>query len=83
MGSAVPSRVSLLISILRLNLALTYYGIPLEFRGGVCPPLEHTNSGCGKREARNNWSVVVPEKATSVTGTTVSTTGTVPAETRR
>ena len=34
MGSAVPSRVSMLISILRLNLVLTY-GIPLEFRGGV------------------------------------------------
>ena len=33
-GSAVPSRVSLLISVLRLNLVLTY-GIPLEFRGGV------------------------------------------------
>ena len=33
-GSAVPSRVSLLISILRPNLVLTY-GIPLEFRGGV------------------------------------------------
>ena len=32
--SAVPSRVSLLISILRLNMVLTY-GIPLEFRGGV------------------------------------------------
>ena len=33
-GSAVPSRVSLLISILRLNLMLAY-GIPPEFRGGV------------------------------------------------
>ena len=33
-GSAVPSRVSLLISILRLNLVLTY-GISPEFRGGV------------------------------------------------
>ena len=33
-GSAVPSRVSLLISILRLNLVLTY-GIPPEFRDGV------------------------------------------------
>ena len=33
-GSAVPSRISLLISILRLNLVLTY-GIPPEFRGGV------------------------------------------------
>ena len=31
---AVPSRVSLLISILRLNLVLTYR-IPPEFRGGV------------------------------------------------
>ena len=34
MGSAVPSRTSLLISILGLNLVLTY-GIPPEFRGGV------------------------------------------------
>ena len=33
-GSAVPSPVSLLISILRLNLVLTYR-IPPEFRGGV------------------------------------------------
>ena len=32
--SAVPSRVSLLISTLRLNLVLTY-GILPEFRGGV------------------------------------------------
>ena len=31
----VPSRVSLLISILGLNLVLTYYGIPPEFHGGV------------------------------------------------
>ena len=33
-SSAVPSRVSLLTSILRLNLALTH-GTPPEFRGGV------------------------------------------------
>ena len=33
-GSAVPSRASLLISILRLNIVLTY-GIPPEFLGGV------------------------------------------------
>ena len=32
--SAVPSRVSLLISIRRLNLVLTR-GIPPDFRGGV------------------------------------------------
>ena len=33
-GSALPSRVSLLISILRLNTVITYK-IPPEFRGGV------------------------------------------------
>ena len=33
-GSAFPSSVSLLISILRLNLVLTY-GIPPDFRDGV------------------------------------------------
>ena len=33
-SSAVPSRVSLLISIPKLNLVLTY-GIPPEFHGGV------------------------------------------------
>ena len=43
-GSAVPSRVSLLISILRLNLVLTY-GIPPEFRGGVHLWNRHTPSG--------------------------------------
>ena len=32
-GTAVPSRVSLLISTLRLNMVLTY-GIPPEFHGG-------------------------------------------------
>ena len=34
-GSAVPSRASLVISILRLNLVLTSYVIPPEFRGSV------------------------------------------------
>ena len=43
-GSAVPSRVSLLISILRLNLVLTY-GIPPEFRAGVHLWNRHTPSG--------------------------------------
>ena len=32
-GSAVPSRVSLLVSILRLNMVLTYV-IPPDFHGG-------------------------------------------------
>ena len=31
---SVPSRISLLICILRLNLVLTY-GIPPKFRGGI------------------------------------------------
>ena len=49
-GSAVPSRVSLLISILRLNMVLIYEILP-EFRGGVrlCVRLliynHHTQSG--------------------------------------
>ena len=34
--SAVPSRASLLISILRLNMVLTH-GIPPDFSGGVNP----------------------------------------------
>ena len=34
MGSAVPSRVSLLIPVLRLNLVRTYR-IPPDFRDGV------------------------------------------------
>ena len=29
-----PSRVSLLISVLRMNMVLTY-GVPPDFRGGV------------------------------------------------
>ena len=46
-GLAVPSRVSLLISILGLNMLLTYYGIPPEFRCGVHLIIfnRHTPSG--------------------------------------
>ena len=52
-GSAVPSRVSLLISILRLNLVLTY-GIPPEFRGGV--HLCVTPSGTfNELDVQNEW----------------------------
>ena len=43
-GSAVPSRVSLLISVPRLNLVLTS-GIPPEFRGGVHLWNRHAPSG--------------------------------------
>ena len=44
---SVPSRVNLLISILRLNLVLTYYGIPPEFGGSVhlFIKIRHTPSG--------------------------------------
>ena len=41
------------------------------------------NSGCGKREAHKNWSMVVPEKAAPVTGTTLRSTGRVPADSRQ
>ena len=48
-GSAVPSRVSLLISIPRLDLVLTC-GIPPEFRGGVYLFMlnRHTPSGLSR-----------------------------------
>ena len=46
-GSAVPSRVSLLISILRLNLVLIY-GIPPEFRGGVHLLIFHRHTPSGQ-----------------------------------
>ena len=39
----------------------------------TCPL--HTNSGCGKRDAHNNWSMMKSENAAPVTGTTVRTTG--------
>ena len=44
--------------------------------------LLHTNSGRGKREAHNSWSMVKPEKTAPVTGTTLRTTGPVPADSR-
>ena len=34
----------------------------------------HTNSGFGKSEAHNNWSMVTPEKGAPITGTTVRLT---------
>ena len=43
----------------------------------------HTTSGCGKREAHINWSMVTCKMAAPVTGTTLRTTGPVPAESRQ
>ena len=44
----------------------------------------HTNSGCGKREAHMNWSMVRPAKAAApVAGTTLRTVGLVPADSRQ
>ena len=43
-------------------------------------PTYRNNSGCGKREAHDNWSMAKPEKAASVTRTTLRTTGAVPAD---
>ena len=42
-----------------------------------------TNKGFGKREAHMNLSMVIIAKAAPVTGTTLRTTGTVPAESRK
>ena len=39
----------------------------------------NTDGGCGKREARINWPIVM-KKAAPVTGTTLRTTGPVPAD---
>ena len=33
--------------------------------------INHSNIGCGKREAHIKWSMVTPEKAAPVTGTTL------------
>ena len=40
----------------------------------------HTKSGCGKSEAHINWSMVTCKMAAPVTGTTLRTTGPVPAD---
>ena len=50
-GSTVPSCVSLLISILRLNLVLTYR-FPPEFRGGV-----HLSGHANAHRWRSPWRV--------------------------
>ena len=42
----------------------------------------HANNGSGKREARIDWSMVIPDKAAPVTGTTLRTTGPVPPQLR-
>ena len=43
----------------------------------------HNSSGCGKREAHINWSMVIPEKAAPVTRTTLRTAGPVPVDFRQ
>ena len=43
----------------------------------------HTSSGCEKREAHNKWSMVKPEKAAPVTGTTLRTTVPAPSASRQ
>ena len=45
--------------------------------------LLQTNSGCGKRETHINWSMVTCKMAAPVTGTTLRTTGPVPADSRQ
>ena len=62
-GSAVPSRVSLLISILRLNLVLAY-GTPPDFRGGVHLFIQCSHSTRAVPPPRIN----IPRRMTRVTG---------------
>ena len=47
----------------------------------TCPL--HSKSGCGKREAHIDWSMVIPVRAASVSGTTSNTTGPVPGDSRQ
>ena len=47
----------------------------------TCPL--HTNSGCGKREANTDWSMVTCKMAAPVTGTTLRTPGSVPMDSRQ
>ena len=74
-GSAVPTRISLLFSMLRLNLVLTY-GIPPEVRGGVhLLPVHIMSAGTfnmptlyqkwvWEREAHINWSMMTCQGCT-------------------
>ena len=52
--------------------------------GDILPtcPL-HTNSGCGKREAHINWPMRTCKMVVPVNGTTLRTTGPVPADSRQ
>ena len=54
---------------------------PTGIQLSTCPL--HTNSGCGKREAHINRSMVACKMAALVTGTTWRTTGPVPADSRQ
>ena len=47
----------------------------------TCQP--HINSGCGKREAHENRSMVIPEKGAPVPRTTLSITDPLPADSRQ
>ena len=52
-----------------------------DFSTHTCPV--YTNSGGVKREVHKNWSIVIPEKAAPVTGTTLMTPGPVPVDSRQ
>ena len=66
-SSAVPSRISLLISILTLNLVLTY-GIPTDFRGGVHLFIYIAKEGTRSRFERDT----VPSQYVALTSVFVS-----------
>ena len=88
------SRANRLRAIHFRNIALRYFShliihrnVPCKLKVSILPILStcalHTNSGCGKREAHINWSMVTCKMAAPVTGTALRTTGPVPEDSRQ
>ena len=75
--------IHLLIPSTAIESVPSLSGHALVYRWRSLPPYPlHTNSGCGERKAHINWFMVILEKATPVTGTTLRTVGSVPADSR-
>ena len=89
-GVLVPRSTGVLISgdVLGWGRVIAGVALSLKDNGAFRHFLDHTrplrtNSGCGKREAHIDWSVVITETAAPVTGHTLRTTGPVPADSRQ
>ena len=77
----VTSRVFVFLSV-RNSVQRSLFVLLFLYASNFKCPL-HTNSGCGKREAHINWSIMTCKMAAPVTGTTLRTTGPVPADSRQ